>query len=360
MKILHLITTLENGGAEKQLVILARNQHKLGEQVSVAPIKGSLELKKDFTSANVGILDNLRNVNFLKQIFILRKILKAEHFDLLHLHLPRAEILGSLASFGLGVRLFATRHNAEKFYPNAPRFLSSWFSRLCLLRINNIISISKSVERFLVENKELRKNSNLRIIFYGFDENIEVKTPPKSLQDSRLLTRFVMVARLAPQKNIHTAIRAFARYHNTNPNGILEIYGVGNQFIELVELVQDLQISNSVFFRGRSNEISRVLESSQCLILSSRYEGFGLILLEAMQAGLPLLCARNSAIIEVLGLEHPGFFETFNEAELAIKMLDLNNPTKYSANADYSRNRLVHFNPMWTARETIDFYNSGG
>jgi hypothetical protein len=49
MKILHLITTLENGGAEKQLVILARNQHKLGEQVSVAPIKGSLELKKDFT-----------------------------------------------------------------------------------------------------------------------------------------------------------------------------------------------------------------------------------------------------------------------------------------------------------------------
>ncbi len=356
MKILHLITTLERGGAEKQLVVLARNQRILGHCVYAASLKGNFELEQELVGAHINVIDKLRNVSFFKQVFLLRKILKVEHFELIHLHLPRAEILGNLASFGLKVRLFASRHNAEQFFPSAPRFISSLLSRVSLLRIKNVISISKSVESFLTDAREFSKNSFSSVIYYGFDENIGVKHLPKMLERNQVLKRFVIVARLVPQKDLHTALKAFALYRKSKGEGTLEIYGTGNQLDELIQIAQDLQISEFVFFRGRTSEISQILKSSQCLILSSRYEGFGLVLLEAMQAGLPILSARNSAMIEVLGVAHPGLFETQNEFDLAEKMLNINNPEEYSANAVFSHGRLAEFDPQLMARRTLEFY----
>ena len=51
-KIVHLITTLERGGAEKQLLVLVREQLKLGYEVEIYPLKGQVELKNDFEKIN--------------------------------------------------------------------------------------------------------------------------------------------------------------------------------------------------------------------------------------------------------------------------------------------------------------------
>ena len=70
MKILHVITTLEKGGAEKQLVILCRNQDAQDHEISVLPLKGNLELDKEFSSFKAQIFDDIRNRNFFIQILL--------------------------------------------------------------------------------------------------------------------------------------------------------------------------------------------------------------------------------------------------------------------------------------------------
>ena len=57
--------------------------------------------------------------------------------------------------------------------------------------------------------------------------------------------------------------------------------------------------------------------------ITASYEGFGLVLLEAMDAGVPLLASRNSAIPEVMGVDYPGLFQTSNAVELADKMIEV-------------------------------------
>jgi glycosyltransferase involved in cell wall biosynthesis len=76
-------------------------------------------------------------------------------------------------------------------------------------------------------------------------------------------------------------------------------------------------IDSSVEWVGTTPDVSRYLTSSTALILASKYEGFGLVLLEAMCANIPIFASNTSAIPEVLGVDHPGLFEVGNIDALA-------------------------------------------
>jgi glycosyltransferase involved in cell wall biosynthesis len=93
-------------------------------------------------------------------------------------------------------------------------------------------------------------------------------------------------------------------------------------------------------------------------ILCSNYEGFGLVLLEAMQLRVPIIAANNSAIPEVLGFDYPGLFRT-SDLESLIKVLNkfYYSRTKLNLNEIY-RNNLSKFNPQKMERNLDNFYKS--
>ena len=169
MKILHVITTLEKGGAEKQLVILGRNQAAQDHEISVLPLKGNLELDKEFSSFKAQIFDDIRNRNFIIQIILFRKLLKKKRFDVIHLHLPRAEIVGVLASLGLRIVAISSRHNTEPFFPGSPSLVSTLLSRVVLIRQSSVIAISKSVRTFLLSRREISKRQQVDVILNCID-----------------------------------------------------------------------------------------------------------------------------------------------------------------------------------------------
>ena len=68
--IIHLITTIENGGAEKQLMILASEQVRLGNKVKVIYLKGRPDLRDQMTAQGIDVCSYIANKNFLRQIFL--------------------------------------------------------------------------------------------------------------------------------------------------------------------------------------------------------------------------------------------------------------------------------------------------
>jgi glycosyltransferase involved in cell wall biosynthesis len=335
-KVLHCITTIERGGAEKQLLILAKQQIAAGMDVSIAFLKGDPHLKYEFTEFGVKVIEILHNKNLIKQIMQLRKITNSRDM-ILHAHLPRAEIISIFSS--KRSKLVITRHNSEKFYPSAPRLISSFLSRIVLKKAGACIAISKSVKLFLLEKKEIPKGKIIEVIYYGYNDEI-IAPAPKRESDKYIIGT---VGRLTKQKNQSLLLRSFALFLNNNSNVSLIVIGKGELRDNLKKLSVNLGISKYVTWIEKTQDIYKSLSDINLFVFPSTYEGFGLILLECMQVGVPILGANNSAIPEVLGLDYPGLFDDSDPKFLASMIEDFQFSNFNFKN--YYQSRLELFNP---------------
>jgi len=120
----------------------------------------------------------------------------------------------------------------------------------------------------------------------------------------------------------------FKEYKTKFPESSLTILGAGPLESELKQFSKTLGISDSVQFLGRSSQIFDFLQNLDAFILTSKYEGFGMVLLEAMDVGVPIIASDNSAIPEVLGKDFPGLCPTGDYVNFAEKITKLND-TEY-------------------------------
>ena len=342
--VVHLITTIERGGAELQLLTLASEQISKGRNVTVIPLKGEAELAIEFKNIGVNVFDKCRNRNPLVQIYLIKKYLR-DSYAILHCHLPRSEIIGFFARSKQ--KFIVSRHNSENFYPGAPKFVSSLFSRMITKSTDEVISISDAVTKFLSENREIHSNARVNRIYYGFkrkkiDPGSHLVESDTSSEKPLKILKVGTIGRLADQKDYPTLMRAFKLLLNENPNVTLSIVGDGPKKITLQKLATQLEINNSVEWVGKVADVYQELKRFDIFVLSSKYEGFGLVLLEALDAGLRVIASNNSSIIEVLGENYNYLFETGNSYDLYSKIVE--SKSESSEIAKYAEDRLAFFN----------------
>ena len=323
--IIHLITTIERGGAENQLLILAKQQIRTGTKVEIIPLKGQIDLFNDFVEAGASVNLDLINNSPLIQVLKFRKYWGKSR-KLVHAHLPRAELIAA-ASQSNNNDFLVSRHNSEKFFPKAPRALSHLLSRYVLRRAQICICISNAVRDFIISNGEVPDEAKLQVVHYGYKNEVQSSSMKQNFLNENPLFNiesftYGTIARLVFQKDIETLLRAFAmnRLADSNDPDQLLIVGDGPLRENLEILASELGIAHSIFWVGRTDNVHDFLELMDVFILSSRYEGFGLVLLEALEHGLPIIAANNSAIPEVLGKEYNYLFDTGNEKILNEKM----------------------------------------
>lgn len=322
MIINHLITTICRGGAENQLLILCREQIATGKTVNVIFLKGSPELYSDFISSGVNVIGNFSNMNPVTQVYKLKKYLSGTK-NILHCHLPRAELIGALAR--KNNILILSKHNSEPFFPGSPPWVSRVLARFVAKRAVACIAISNAVKDYLLLNKETVDSLELQVIHYGFDKLFELDQRIKSELVDKLPMGYPIigtVGRLAAQKDYPSLLNAFSLFINSFPDAQLIIIGSGPDESNIRKLVVQLGISEHVHFKGKTNHVREWMSAFDVFVLSSIYEGFGLVLLEAMQAEAPIIAARNSAIPEVLGESYLGLFTTSDVLELEKKLLE--------------------------------------
>jgi glycosyltransferase involved in cell wall biosynthesis len=223
------------------------------------------------------------------------RAVRAERPDLLHTHLVHGDVYGSIAARAARTPFVSTRHNDDRYLLGPFRYVDRAFAR----RASRLIAISDAVREFLARaGHDPRK---LTTIHYGLDELPAAPSSPTpaeaGIPDGAPLA--LAVGRLIEQKDHATLLRAFARVREQQPESRLAILGAGPLEAETRALAVSLGLRDAVTLPGRT-DIRDWLLRADVFVHTSRWEGFGIVLLEAMLAGLPVVATRVSAVPEVV------------------------------------------------------------
>lgn len=326
--VFHLITGIDVGGAENHLLDLCSGLVDHGFDVTVGYLKGDGELASDFRDAGctvrrIGIRTDVDPLGFLSLVRLLRSV----NTDILHAHLFHSNVYGVLAAGIAGVdEVVVTKHNDEPFWQDQP---IRTVHDLLLRRIDRVVTISDHVREYLLDVSAVDPET-VTTVRYGlnptpFDEldpAIVLKTRREFAADDDPLVG--TVARLTEQKDLPTLLRAFARVLEAVPDARLVIVGRGEEEDVLRSLSTELCISNSVVFAGFRTDVPALMTAFDVFVLPSRWEGFGVVFMEAMAAGTPVVASDVSAIPEVVVdgetgfLCRPGDEEAFAEATVEV------------------------------------------
>ena len=362
-KVTHLITTIERGGAEKQLLTLASEQVQSGLNVVVLYLKGKPDLRNEFEAAGVEVNNLLVGKSFLKQIFLLSKYLRKNPSPV-HAHLPKSELLAAIV-----VRnkyFIFSRHNSEPFWPGGPRIISNLLSKYVCTRASQGIAISNAVKSYLIKRGEIPTGYTIDVVYYGFQKDTSTNAAGLGLITNAMAGqssnyKIGTIGRLVPQKDYPTLLSAFSSVLKSMLNIDLYVVGEGHLQKDLIELSKSLGIKDKVHWIGKTEYIKEFLSKIDLFVLSSKYEGFGLVLLEAMVAKKPIVAANNSAIPEVLGKTYEGLFSTGDVNALAqqIKTAITSNSFSEGLVQSYA-SQLNLFDPIEMNRNIKNVYSNAG
>ena len=347
-----MITTMDRGGAENHVLTLASAQRDMGHEVRIAFLKGTGELVAAYEEST---RLSRRSTRTLRQWVGSRGVI--------HAHLPRAELVAASLT-PRGTPLIVSRHNTEPFLGSAPARVSRGISRWSTRRADSVIAISESVKNYHLRTGHLNPDTRIEVIPYGYTSSGASPLPYDwsfGRESIYRPLRIATVARLTPQKDLPTLLRSIALLKKRGLSIDLRIAGDGPDRASLSELIEHLDLASSVRLIGRISNPEQFIAGADIFALPSRYEGLGLVLLEAMAVKTPIVAARNTAIEEVVLDGETGLlFETGSSDDLAAKLIRVANSSELAdrlVNAGVQRLH-EHYSVDRMLRQTIDVYEA--
>lgn len=328
MKILYVINTLDIGGAEKLLVDIIEKLDDLNYEIGVY----FLNLENTFLLnrlMNTKVCIYKSRISFYSPVHIYNIVKYVKKYDIIHANLFPSLYWVALARVFLDskVKLVYTEHSTynkrrdKRFFAYVERFIYS--------RYDKIIAISPQVRESLIswvglsQKIEMIENAiDVHKYRNSFSHN---KTIFKIQNDSIVI---LMSARFTMAKDQATLIKAFALLKQNNV--VLVLVGEGPLKKDCIALTSQLGLLDSVFFLGAREDIPPIIQMSDICVLSSHWEGFGLVAVEYMAAGKPVIASDVPGLNDVVrgaGI----LFEAGNVHDLFIKLQSL------IVNADYRR-----------------------
>lgn len=335
MKILHVITSLRTGGAEKLMVDLLPKLRELENDVELLLFDGTrTAFYEDLESKGIRIhsLSVGGNVYNPINLFRLFVFLKKNKYDILHTHNTACQLFVAIISVLCSVVLFTTEHNTSNRRRNWKWY--KWIDKWMYSRYRQIICISDAAEKNLREFVA-RPMENVTTIYNGIDTAKYANATP--LPESTFKTIVTMVAGFRYQKDQDTLIKAM----QILPKKCFELWlvGDGERRAELEQLAEKLDVKDQIKFWGLRSDVPNILKSSDIIVMSSHFEGLSLSNLEGMSVGKPFIASDVDGLREITK-DAGVLFEHGNYVQLADVIMMLDNDRAYYktiANRCYKR-----------------------
>ena len=357
MKVVHVHRLRGIGGSERHLLTLLPALRSLGVDARFAGLDdGDPDPFYEQLDAAGVPYDRIRSPRDLEPRVAraLTRVVRRERPDVVHTHLVHADVYGALAAVLAHTTLVSTKHNDDPFRAGPFRFAE----RALALRAARLICITSALRDFNVERVGLPARK-LEMIHYGLDELPAAWGPPGGPELPESARVLLAIARLEAQKGLDVAIAALARLRLRHPEAVLVVLGAGPLEAELRRLAHSQGVDGAVHLAGRSGDVAHWLLRSELLVHPARWEGFGLVLLEAMLASKPVVATRVSAIPEVVEDGATGLLVPPDDSVALADAIEtlLSDPARSKAcgEAGLARAR-EHFSVAAMAQRTRDVY----
>lgn len=353
MKILHVITSLYTGGAERLMVDLLPLLRDNGKnQVDLMVVNGvETPFKKKIIHEGI----NVHALSMTNDVYNPRNIVRMmrylPEYDIIHTHNTACQFFVPVArSFSKGHPLLVTtEHNATN--RRRGNVLLKPIDRWMYSRYSAIICIADQTRHNL--DSYIGKQPKIRTIYNGV--NIDCFLKPIndiSEKDSYVIT---MVSAFRPQKDHETLMRAMTRLPESYR---LQFVGGGEKEDKdrLHSYCHNLGLDNRVTFLGVRYDVPEILEQSDYVVLSSHWEGLSLSSIEGMASGRPFIASDVDGLREMVGGAGV-LFPHGDDLTLANKILYLSeNPDEYRSVAVACQEKARQYDIVHMAKNYISLY----
>jgi len=373
IRVMHVIPTLKKGGAERLVINIVNEliNIKTVNCLIVALNEGNdyYELSKNLP---VEICHSKVFLSVSKKhkadISHLEKIIQDFKPHIIHSHLFEAEILTRFKTHP-EIAYISHMHANEKHLQNFnwlklynKKILTNYYEKLYILKKykacnNHFIAISKHTDKYL---RKVLPNIFHNNIHY-LPNAIDYKTfyNKKTIDYSPQKPKFVTIGRLVKSKNQSFLVDVIEELLKRNVDAHLDILGQGEMKNSIQDKINQKKLQKNILLQGIVENVSEYLNKASLYIHGATYEPYGLVLLEAMASGLPVIALNGGGNTELLENGKNGFLiETPNPKIFADKIMEiLQNKELYSSISHYAQQYAQNYNIENYSQKLAVLYN---
>ncbi|MEA1918204.1 MAG: glycosyltransferase family 4 protein [Campylobacterota bacterium] len=314
--LLELCLSPDLGGLELYMVRAAKALHETYNVTSIINTKGKLEQYYQETPYPYECIEKTSNIFMFFSAKKLAKIIDDNAIDIVHLHwtkdIPIAVLAKKLST--CKPKLVQTRNMTMT------RFKDDFYHRFLYENIDLMLPVTHQVkqqlETFIPEDIRPR----VEVLYMGSDkpELMDQSALESKRQEFEMQDKFVvgMVGRINEAKGQHLLIEAIAKLDHSD----IHAYFVGHEMKkgytdQLKAMAQTLGVEKRIHFLGFMNNPHEFFQMSDAIVLASKRETFGLVLIEAMQVGTTVLGSNSGGVVEIIDHETTGLLFDQGDAQ---------------------------------------------
>lgn len=302
-RVLHLITSFEIGGTERQAVELLKRLDGERYDVRLAVLRNEgpfyTEIEARFPDVPEFPLTNFYNANAVRQLARLRRLMLREKIDILHAHDFYSSFIGAAAARLSGVRVIACQRHLKL----SDRRAHKWGTRMIHRLAHRILVNSEAIRDHII-NHESAKPGKIVVIRNGV-----VRVQSRANSHNELCkelgldagsTLVGIVARLQAVKDHRSFIEAAGSVLRSRTGAHFVLVGDGPLRTEIENQAAELGITDHVHLLGDRADVSRLVAAFDLLVLASLHEGLPNAVMEAMSAGVPVVATSVGGTKELI------------------------------------------------------------
>jgi glycosyltransferase involved in cell wall biosynthesis len=372
MNILHVIPSLSKGGAERITIDICNTLVVQGHKVMLVSMSevnaySFIQFQFEFRQTYSKVVPSITGKSIVETEDY-EQIIDEFKPEVVHSHLFLAEML-TRYNPRKGIKYFTHLHD------NMPQFeaftfnklnkqkLTNYFEKQMMLRRyelcnNRFVAISKDAFDYFYANLNTRLKERIHLLHNAIDYNRFYRGARVFKQTNSDPYHLVSVGSLVDKKNQQFLIDILVELLPLVPNCHIHVLGDGPNHGKIVEKIKKYNLNNKITLHGNVNNVEEFLHDAHLYIHPATYEPFGLVLIEAMAAGLPCICLDGRGNRDVIEHDKNGYiFKEQNPKQFAQSIYQLlNNLDKLQEMSHYAIKYSANFDMPLYINRLLDLY----
>lgn len=314
MRIMFMDATLDHGGAERVISILANKLVERGHEVEILLNYNERIWYQIDERVRVTIAEKeVGSRKIYRQFLWRRKHIKTSESDVAVSFLAPFNMLNIITMIGIKIPLIVADRNDPQQVP-----------------INRVLRKVRDVLYNFADGVVLQNTKNKSYFSKRVQNKSAVIFNPIDLGDyegkaliEKKAKKIVSVGRIIKQKNPALLINAFAKISDNYPDYTLHFYGDGDMLEEMQKKTKELNIGDKVVFEGSVSDVFEQIKDASLFVMTSNYEGMPNALLEAMCLGLPCISTNVSGAADVISNGDNGILINIGDENELVNKINL-------------------------------------